>query len=353
MSSHFPTSSAHNAGVGRAFHSVTLLLLFTLCLATGCQKRPETSTTPTDRTNQPPDQAKQKDATQSQEGATVAGNNLDKNLDKGDLKFSYQPRKDPKGANASHKVGSDSQALKQVINDLNNQVALPWDIGVSFEDCNEPDAMYDNATRKITMCYQLIDEYYHLFSRKIKDKVKLDDDVRGALVMTFFHELGHGLVHAWQLPITGKEEDAVDQLSALVLLRTEKGEEMTIAGAVSFKLNADLDKGEQKIYWDEHSLDEQRYYDMICLVYGHNPEKYAYLVKDGTLPEERAELCRLDYPKVANAWQQLLSPYLKQSLTVEAGPGQARSGLFHGVRPTKGDRGPGPHSKWQLRLAGV
>ncbi len=86
---------------------------------------------------------------------------------------------------------------------------------------------------------------------------------------------------------------------------------MALDGAISFKLYADLEKGEQKIYWDEHSLDEQRFYDTICLIYGHDPAKYAYLVKDNTPPEERAELCREDYPKVSNSWNQLLVPDIK------------------------------------------
>jgi len=40
---------------------------------------------------------------------------------------------------------------------------------------------------------------------------------------------------------------------------------MALNGAVSFKLYADLDKGQKKIFWDEHSLDEQRFYDTLCL----------------------------------------------------------------------------------------
>ena len=206
-------------------------------------------------------------------------------MDKGDLKLSYQPRKE---TTAAHSVGSNPQAIQQIIANLNDRVALPWDIVISFEDCEEPDAFYDPESHKLTVCYQLIDEYYDLFGRKIKDKTKLDEAVRGAVASTFFHELGHGLVDAWKVPITGKEEDAVDQLSTLILIKhTQKGEQMALDGAISFKLYADLQKGEQKIYWDEHSLDEQRFYDTICLIYGSNPEKYAYLVKDNTLPEER------------------------------------------------------------------
>jgi len=228
-------------------------------------------------------------------------------MDKGDLKLSYQPRK-----TTTHEVGSNPQALEQIIANLNERIALPWDIVISFEDCEQPDAFYDSDSRKLTLCYQLIDEYYDLFGRKIKDKTKLDDAVRGAVASTFFHELGHGLVDAWKVPITGKEEDAVDQLSTLILIKhTKNGEQMALDGAISFKLYADLEKGQKKIYWDEHSLDEQRFYDTICLIYGSDPEKYAYLVKDNTLPEERAELFREDYPKIATSWHQLLSAYIK------------------------------------------
>jgi hypothetical protein len=229
-------------------------------------------------------------------------------MDKGDLKLRYQPRK----TTTTHNVGSNQQAIEQVIANLNDRIALPWDIVISFEDCDEANAFYDPETRKLTLCYQMIDEYYDLFGHKIKDKTKLDEAVRGAVASTFFHELGHGLVDAWKVPITGKEEDAVDQLSTLILIKhTKNGEQMALNGAISFQLYADLDKGQEKILWDEHSLDEQRFYDTICLIYGNNPEKYAYLVKDNTLPEERAELCREDFPKIANSWHQLLSPYVK------------------------------------------
>jgi len=231
--------------------------------------------------------------------------------DYGDLKLSYKPRKN---GSTVHTVGSDQQALSQVIANLNDKIALPRDIVVSFEDCDSPDAFYDTDSRQLTMCYQLIDEYYDLFGRKLKDKTKLDNAVRGAVASAFFHELGHGLVDVWKLPITGKEEDAVDQLSTLILMNdTANGEQMALDGAFCFKLYADLDRGQKKTFWDEHSLDEQRFYDSICLIYGRDPDKYAYLVKDHMLPEERAELCREVYPKIASSWYQLLRPYIKHN----------------------------------------
>lgn len=232
-------------------------------------------------------------------------------VDGGDLRLRYQPPKKRTASTEGHRVGTDSQAIEKLISDLNQRLILPFDISVALVDCESPDAFYDPETREVTICHQLIDNYYELFAKKLKDKVKLDDAVRAATAATFFHELGHALVDAWKIPITGREEDAVDQLSTLVLLEaTEDGERMALDGALTFALYADSDGGE-KIYWDEHSLDEQRFFDTICLVYGRDEEKYAYLVQDGILPEERALFCSEDYDKVSRAWRQLLAPYLK------------------------------------------
>jgi hypothetical protein len=290
------TSGAREARRVPVARFAALVFASALSLCVGCRSKTETPTTT-------PNESAAAQSPQSAAGA----------LDKGDLKLSYQTRKGFRGGDATHRAGGDPQALQKIVAELNDRIALPYDIAVSFEDCEDPDAYYEPETHRLTLCHQLVDEYYDLFSRKIKDRAELDEAVRGAVASTFFHEFGHALVGAWQLPITGREEDAVDQFSTLVLINeTEGGERMALHGALAFERYADLGKGREKILWDEHSLDEQRFYDTICLIYGHDPEKYTYLVADRTLPVERAELCREDYPRAANSWHQLLSPYLKQ-----------------------------------------
>jgi hypothetical protein len=140
-----------------------MLTLFSVCLAAGCRKGSSVA--------QPPAASNEK----------APSDKIAAPADKGDLKLSYKPRKDP---STTRTVGSNEQALEQVIANLNDKIALPWDILVSFEDCEDPDAFYDSETRRLTVCYQLIDEYYDLFGRKIKDQTKLDEAVRGAVAST-------------------------------------------------------------------------------------------------------------------------------------------------------------------------
>jgi hypothetical protein len=279
-----------------------LLVVIVLALTiSGCRKQSVT----VDNTNRTGGATNSAPANQSSNSTTIA--------DLGDLKLKYQPRKHSrKSDKAAPGVGENEQAIAAVLADLNKKVALPFDVTLSVTDCEEPDAYYDPDAHDVVVCYQLIDQYYELFALKIKDKTKLDEAVKGATAMTFFHELGHALVDAWKLPITGKEEDAVDQVSTLVLLkRSDAGEQMALSGALLFRLYGDLAKGDYKVYWDEHSLDEQRFYDTICMIYGHNPAKYEYLIKDKTLPEERAVMCAADYERIEKSWKTLLTPYLK------------------------------------------
>ena len=88
-----------------------------------------------------------------------------------------------------------------------------------------------------------------------------------------------------------------------------EGEEMVMHSARSFESLAFLEKGLEKDYSDPHSVDEQRFYDTLCLVYGHRPERYEHLVRNGSLPAERAFECKADYARANKSWQTLLAPY--------------------------------------------
>jgi Putative metallopeptidase len=244
---------------------------------------------------------------------------LAKAKDQGDFKLVYEPKAAFHTANANCLVGIDQQGIECIIDSLNERIALPFDIVITFTECDGPNAFYDDRTHRITLCYDLIDDYYDLFSDKIRDAAKLDEAVSGTVAHTLLHEMGHALIDAWKLPITGKEEDAADQLSTLILIEeTENGEQVALDSALSFRLYADFDIDEERPYWDEHSLDEQRFYGILCMLYGHDPEKYGYLIMDGTLPPSRAELCQDDYARVKTSWQTLLAPFVKTPPDVTA-----------------------------------
>jgi len=208
------------------------------------------------------------------------------------------------------------RVLEGIVSDLNDTFVLPSDITLTFGECGEANAFYDPAKQRVTMCYELVESFYEIFSDSETNQDELDDAVAGATIFIFFHELGHALVHVLDLPITGKEEDAVDQLSLFVLTDgTDSGEKAALDGARALALEGQ-DEGatvDDLAFWDEHSLNEQRFYNIICGIYGQNPKKYAGLVKEKILPKARAERCEAEYQQIERSWVKLLAPHLRQT----------------------------------------
>ncbi|HEX6183172.1 MAG TPA: DUF4344 domain-containing metallopeptidase [Pyrinomonadaceae bacterium] len=242
---------------------------------------------------------------------TPAQTNAAKAADKGDFKVARHEGGDGLSAKERAEMAEEEKSLEEAAAELNKAFSLPHDIFIGFDACDEPNAFYDPEKKQVTVCYELVADLYEAFRADYKTDEEVDDIVSNATTFVFFHEVGHALVDAYDLPITGREEDAVDQLSVLVLADgTDEGDRTVLDAARSFagETQEELD---ELAFADEHSFDRQRFYNIICLLYGQNEQKFASLVEDGTLPEGRAERCADEYARADKAWDALLAPYVK------------------------------------------
>lgn len=147
-----------------------------------------------------------------------------------------------------------------------------------------------------------------------------DQEVAGktlsATVFVFFHELGHALISELDLPTVGREEDVVDEFASYVLIEISENDpaasQMLIDAAESWKLSHErtLREGGQQPFWDEHGMDLQRYYNIICMLYGSDPAKWEKIAMDSGMPKERAERCIGEYRHKAKAWDTIMQPHL-------------------------------------------
>ena len=209
-------------------------------------------------------------------------------------------------------IFKESGLFEEVVNELNDEIVLPFDVYVVFGECGTPNALYDPTSKQIKMCYELIDEIAFDFAEIAEIEEERGRGIVYTLLFIFYHELGHALINIHDLPATGREEDAVDQLSTIILLEAdEKGEEAVLYASSWFLSRANKIDFDESVFADEHALDAQRFYNLACWVYGKNPQTSSYLVEDGYLPEERAERCEAEYTKISNSWDTLLEPYLK------------------------------------------
>ena len=238
--------------------------------------------------------------------------------DGGNFKIVYTPTNNPKYAEANESL-RQSGSLETIADELNAALAIPEDVTITFKECGEVNAYWQPQTRSINMCYELMEYFAQNFKGNAKSEEELEKMVGDATTFTFFHELGHGLVDILQLPATGKEEDAVDQLSTFVLITTDQreGGQTVLNGAQWFWNNFQntRESGEsiEKLNWaDEHSMDGARAFNIMCWTYGSDPQRYTGLV-NAPLPEARAVRCPSEYNKLSRAWLNLLKPYLKDA----------------------------------------
>jgi len=212
---------------------------------------------------------------------------------------------------------------------LNRVFRFPQLVTIQWVDCGMVNAFWDGRDR-IVMCYELIDQLGELFAKKLKDKDQLKAAVMSATLFTFFHELGHGAIAMFKLPAVGREEDAVDQLASLVLLKAGKdGPAMAALGAEFFHLWAE--DGAKTPYFDEHALDDQRFYNVLCLIYGSDTTKFAKMVGPKTLPESRAKRCPGEFTKISTAWETLLKDHTRAFNSEEAMASTTTSGSCEGA----------------------
>lgn len=197
---------------------------------------------------------------------------------------------------------------------------LPHDLHIRFTELGEENAYYDPETNEITVAYELIDTYSQIFEIDKADPDAYTEELIDAGYITVFHELGHALVAMLDIPITGSEEDAVDEFAVIALLQIgdERSERALLSGIEQYSVDAEQYEDISELdFSDEHSLDKQRFYDTLSLVYGSDPEAHADLLGEDYLPEDMAEDSQSEYERKAEIWNRLLKPHLRDPVAEE------------------------------------
>jgi hypothetical protein len=203
--------------------------------------------------------------------------------------------------------------LERAADGLNQALILPHDIYLKSKDCGEVNAFYNPDEQSVTVCYELMEQFFRDFKSNGYDDRKSYDMMFDATRFVFLHEVGHALIDTYKLPITANEEDAADRCSSFINLEElgDDGVKAVLAAAEAFQIESRASSGHSHNMADEHLLQEQRFYNSLCMLYGSNPDKYPMIVEKGYLPKERAARCPTEYQRTVDSWQTLLEPWRK------------------------------------------
>jgi hypothetical protein len=87
------------------------------------------------------------------------------------------------------------------------------------------------------------------------------------------------------------------------------------------------------VFYDSHSLNRQRAYQIVCYMVGSDPEKFARLAEETALPEDRRSSCQGDFSNAEWSWNKLLKDHMRTTqprtdISVRYGEPTARLAVF-------------------------
>jgi len=118
------------------------------------------------------------------------------------------------------------------------------------------------------------------------------------------------------LPVLGREEDAADSFAVINMLKlgNEFADSFLIQSARGWFMS-DARAKKHKIpmaFYDEHGLDRQRAYNIVCLMVGGNAEKFTKIANIVKMPEERQANCEGDFSNASWSWNKALEPHIRK-----------------------------------------
>jgi hypothetical protein len=211
-----------------------------------------------------------------------------------------------------------ARVLEQV-QEILSPFRLPQRLPISIEGCDgELDARYLYDEARIKVCYEYLDDIW----KAVPDEATAEgmapiDAIVGPLADVFFHEFGHALITLHKIPVLGREENAADTMSAMLMLLMAKGEARRLILGAAYWYTDDLETTitlKPSEFSAVHSTPHQRFFNLICIAYGAHQEMFADLVGKSYLPEERAEDCKSEFQQAVHAFDVLIRPHIDETL---------------------------------------
>ncbi|PWT87552.1 MAG: hypothetical protein C5B56_10215 [Proteobacteria bacterium] len=231
------------------------------------------------------------------------------------IKIEYIPPKNPAFQPIYDQL-KERRVLEQV-QEIFSPVKLTTDLTIKSTECGMSNAWYQRPT--LTICYEyLSDILANLPEDKSPQGITRTDALAGQFYYVVFHEMGHALFDALNVPLFGGAEDSADRFATYMMLRLGKQDARRLIGGAAYtyrqnmagtKVTAPL-----TAFSDVHGAPPQRFYNLLCIAYGADPQAFGDLIDNGYLPAARAKGCRTEYGEVNFAFQQLIRPYLDQEL---------------------------------------
>jgi hypothetical protein len=216
-----------------------------------------------------------------------------------------------------HAMLKERKALEK-LQEIFSIFRLPSELTLRIVGCDgRVNAWYEEG--EISVCYELLERIKKTMPKQVTDAgLTPDDAIAGQFFYAFAHEMGHAVFDMLAVPNFGGQEDAADRFATymIVNLGPDDAKRLVMGAAYAYRpfIENPTVSVPLKAFSDEHNPPPQRYYNLLCIAYGANPQLFAEIVTNNHLPKARATRCRHEYGEVKFAFKKTIGPHVDQAI---------------------------------------
>lgn len=178
---------------------------------------------------------------------------------------------------------------------LSRWIRMPRPVTLRAAECATSDVRWVPEQAAVEICYRM--------GMRIQGRLTVADSTRnafrGALSFLILHGVAHAVVDEMDLPTANGEEQAVDEVMALMMVPQGDQAATAVLQAIQTLQRADPTWNDWE--WARtHQLTPARVENIACIAYGANPPVFRHYRESGLIPPARAGGCAAAYNRVYN-----------------------------------------------------
>lgn len=195
-----------------------------------------------------------------------------------------------------------NQYFEKQVTYLNEHIKLPNKIIIGLGECQEKKAFYNENTKMIVICYELIFDIYDKLIEEYKIKGVSEKQISkitlDVIDFIFYHQVSHAIIEIIsnneKTTIINNNEYFVDSLSYHIKSLIQKDKEKYSIGSMSlwFKIMHETKNLEKEHMWNMHVLDLERLSKIACQDSSFNSTATLDYIQKGILTKQNIIECK-------------------------------------------------------------
>lgn len=179
---------------------------------------------------------------------------------------------------------------------MNQWLRMPRRVALRMAECPTSDVRWAPDQRAVEICYRTGTRLAGLLQADT-----LHNAFAPAMWFLQLHAVAHAAIDELNLQVGPREEQAVDEFTALLLMRFGPQGARDVLKGITTLQRADPSWAE----WDfaeSHGLTAARVQSIACMVYGMNTTHFAPVRQAGLIPAARVSTCSAAGQRVLGTW---------------------------------------------------